>query len=186
MNRIALVIGVVLLMIGCAHISTEQESKEDVAIADTTKSLAVLVQSGMTKIDTSIIYTRYSDYGLVEDLNGDNFPELVTLVANSKTNEIGLRIIDGKDRGNVTMFGAGNEINGMKNLRWIKLMKAVPKGFFIAPTNIDSLTGDVLGIDSIRGIFLRNIAVQVAPQESHSSAIVYWNGTDYSWMHQEF
>ena len=185
MNRISLAIFAVLFMMGCARISTEQQSKDAVEIVETSKSIITSSDSARTKIDTSIDYTRYSDYGLVEDLNGDNYPELVTLVANSKTNEIGLCIVDGKDKGNVTMFGAGNEINGMKNLRWIKSMEAIPKGFFIAPTRFDSVTGDILGVDSAHGLVLKNIAVQVAPKESHSSAIVHWNGTDYSWMHQE-
>ncbi len=135
--------------------------------------------------DTTVNYIRYSEAGLVEDLNGDGFQELVSLVANSKNNQIGVRIVDGKNSGKFHVFGAGNEVDGMTNLLWIGSMNIIPKGFYVAPTLIDSDTGDMLGLDSVKGFLLQTNAIHLLPKKGLSSAIIYWNEHDYSWMHQE-
>ena len=140
--------------------------------------------SYIAKYDTTAEYLMYSESGLVEDFNEDGFQELVSLVANSKNNEIGVRIIDGRISGRQYVFGAGNEVDGLSNHRWIASMELIPKGFYVAPALIDSLTGDKLGLDSANGFILKTNAIRLKPKYGHAGAFIYWDGKDYSWMGQ--
>ncbi|MCF8276704.1 MAG: hypothetical protein K9J17_08220 [Flavobacteriales bacterium] len=172
----------VVIAVGC-HSSNEE--KEPALNETTGISDAKADEGAAIDYDTTVNYTRYSEYGLVEDFNGDGYSELVSLVANSSTNEIGVRIIDGKNAEQLSIFGAGREVNGIANLRWIGSMEFIPEGFYIAPTIIDAQTGDILGSDSINGFYLKTKAIHLLPKHGHSSGIIYWSGSGYAWMHQE-
>ena len=171
----------IALILGCS----QDEEKRTQGNSEANLLSDTIVPRSEVNHDTTVIYKRYSDYGLVEDFNGDQYPESVSLVANSKTNEIGVRIVDGKNSDLVWIFGAGNEFDGTRNLRWIKMMESIPSGFYISPTLFDSISGDIIGLDSAQGFVLQNLAFQVAPEESHVSKVFYWDGTGYSCIHRE-
>ena len=171
----------IALILGCS----QDEEKRTQGNSEANLLSDTIVPRSEVNHDTTVIYKRYSDYGLVEDFNGDQYPESVSLVANSKTNEIGVRIVDGKNSDLVWVFGAGNEFDGTRNLRWIEMMESIPIGFYIAPTLFDSISGDMIGLDSAQGFVLQNLAFQVASEESHVSKVFYWDGTGYSCIHRE-
>ena len=188
LNNVVRIFAVILitLALGCTN-KSQHAGAETASISSSIDSASVerFITEAELNHDTTIIYKRYSDYGLVEDFNGDGYPESVSLVANSKTNEIGVRILDGANPKLVNIYGAGNQFEGGKNLRWIKSLETVPSGFYVAPTLFDSNSGDILGLDSAKGFILKSPAFQLSPAEFHGSKIVYWNGSSYSWIHQE-
>ena len=133
----------------------------------------------------TVRYINYSDEVLVEDLNGDGFPEVVSRVAEPKMNKIGVRVLDGREPDKFTVFGAGNEVDGMTNLLWIGSMKLIPIGETIAATLVDYETGDIIGPDTANQMLLENPAVLFLAKDTHGGGIMYWTGSEYAWMHLE-
>lgn len=136
------------------------------------------------EIDT-VRYINYSEEVLLEDLNGDGFPEVISRVAEPKLNQIGVRVLDGKEPDKFTVFGAGNEVDGQTNLLWIGSMKVIPVGETIAPTLVDGNSGDILGFDTANLVVLQHPAVFFLAKNSHGGGILYWTGTEYAWMNVE-
>ncbi len=175
-----------LSMVSCNDDSKRQESVQNQQFSEEEERPEVeAIKSPKFIQDSTVKYVRYSDNGLVEDFNGDGHPDLVTLVANSKTNEIGVRIVDGSNSEDFKVFGAGIEVQGMTNLRWIESLETIRAGQVIQPTLVNLATGDILGPDTANSIVLRTMAFRLIPKEGHSSGVIYWNETDYYWMHQE-
>lgn len=132
-----------------------------------------------------IEYGQISDEILVEDLDGDGYPEVVSLVSGLTNKQIGVRVLDGKDSNNVVVFGAGNEVDGMTDLSWIEIMNVIPVGDTIAPTLVDQHSGNILGPDESRCTILDNPAISFRQKEVCGGGILYWNGTEYVWLHIE-
>ncbi|MCB9190472.1 MAG: hypothetical protein H6603_09845 [Flavobacteriales bacterium] len=180
-----LLIPLAILLAACADTGSklsEVEEQESHSQADSERSPSIIENEEV--VDT-VRYVNYSEEVLVEDLNGDGFPEVISKVVEPKMNMIGVRVLDGKEPYKFKVFGAGNEVDGMVNLRWIGSMQLIPKGELIAPTLVDSLSGNIIGPDTANQLLLQNPAIFFKPKEVCGGGILYWTGKDYGWMHIE-
>lgn len=162
----------------------DQSVSNDTVRPDTETTSNVYHSESELNTDT-VKYVNYSEEVLVKDLNGDGFPEVISRVAEPKTNRIGIRVLDGKEPDRFTVFGAGNEVDGQTNLLWIGSMKVIPAGETIAPTLVDENSGNILGFDTANLVVLQNPAILFLAKNSRGGGILHWTGTDYAWMHVE-
>jgi hypothetical protein len=73
----------------------------------------------------------------------------------------------------------------MTNLDWIDTFKTIPKGEIIAPTLVDSNTGDIIGDDETQKFKLIGTGIYMHVDESEGGGILYWTGEKYDWYHIE-
>lgn len=119
------------------------------------------------------------------DFNADQKDDFASTVTNLKNGFRGVLIVHSKDKQEYFVFGAGNEIDGMKNLDWIDIFKTVPKGEIIAPTLVDSVTGDILGPDKANEFRLLGNGIFMHVDETEGGGILFWTGDKYDWYHLE-
>ena len=118
---------------------------------------------------------RLSDYinpfYLEADFNGDNRPDIAMVVEQTGTNKKGFVIIH-HGSPSTTIIGAGKDFgNGGDNFDWMDIWRVY------TPEKINP------GVGEAKTVHLRTKAIYVAKSES-SSAVIYWNGTRYTWHHQ--
>jgi len=119
------------------------------------------------------------------DFNADGEDDFASLVTNKKNNFQGVIVIHKGDKHEYFVFGAGQEIDGMENLDWIDIFKVIPKGEIIAPTLVDSNTGDIIGDDETKKFKLIGTGIYMHVDESEGGGIIYWTGDKYNWYHIE-
>lgn len=71
------------------------------------------------------------------------------------------------------------------DLSWIETIEVLPKGEKIYKTEIDSTTGDILGIDSTSYFEIKHQGVQFGVEESGGGMILYWENDSYRWTYIE-
>lgn len=119
------------------------------------------------------------------DFNGDEKEDFAAIVTNVKNGFQGVLIIHNNDKPEYFVFGAGKEINGMKNLEWIDIFKTLPKGEVISPTLVDPETGDILGQDKANEFRLVGNGIFMHVDETEGGGILFWTGEKYNWYHLE-
>jgi hypothetical protein len=119
------------------------------------------------------------------DFNADGKDDFASLVTNQENGFQGVLIIHKGDKHEYLVFGAGQEIYGMTNLDWIDTFKTIPKGEIIAPTLVDSITGDIIGDDETKKFKLIGAGIYMHVDESEGGGILYWTGDKYNWYHIE-
>jgi hypothetical protein len=119
------------------------------------------------------------------DFNGDGEDDFASLVTNQKNGFHGVLIIHKGDKHEYFVFGAGREIYGMTNLNWIDTFKAIPRGEIIAPTLVDSSTGDIIGDDETKKFKLVGTGIYMHVDEADGGGILFWTGDKYEWYHIE-
>lgn len=119
------------------------------------------------------------------DFNADGEDDFASLVTNQKNKFQGVLIIHKGNKDEYFVFGAGQEVDGMKNLNWIDIFKTIPKGETIAPTLVDSNTGDIIGVDETKNFKLIGNGIYMHVDESGGGGILYWTGNKYNWYHLE-
>jgi hypothetical protein len=132
--------------------------------------------------DTFLIDVDNVIYG---DFNADEKEDFASIVTNLENGFQGVLIIHNKINPEYVVFGAGQEINGMKNLDWIDIFRTIPKGEIIAPTLVDSETGDILGEDKAKEFRLLGNGIFMHVDEAEGGGILFWSGDKYEWNHLE-
>jgi hypothetical protein len=132
--------------------------------------------------DSFLIDTDHVMYG---DFNADQTEDFASIVTNRENGFRGVLIIHNKDKQEYFVFGAGQEINGMKNLDWIDIFTTIPKGELIAPTLVDAETGDIIGDDKTKAFRLLGNGIFMHVDEAEGGGILFWTGDKYQWYHVE-
>jgi hypothetical protein len=132
--------------------------------------------------DSLVIDVNHIIYG---DFNADGKDDFASLVTNQKNRFQGVLIVHKGHKNEYSVFGAGQEIDGMKDLSWIDIFNTIPKGETIAPTLMDSITGDILGFDETKNFKLIGTGIYMHVDESEGGGILFWNGNAYNWYHLE-
>ena len=122
---------------------------------------------------------------LYGDFNADQKDDFASKVTNSENGLQGVLIIHNNDQQEYFVFGAGQEINGMKNLDWIETFRTIPKGEVIIPTLVDSETGDIIGDDPTKEFRLLGNGILMGVEEAGGGGILFWSGSGYEWYHIE-
>ncbi|MFC5270626.1 hypothetical protein [Adhaeribacter terreus] len=137
--------GLVLLMIagfsGCQNevkqetISNQIENQPE--IADTSsivpekriESIPDWVSEKMKSLKLDELYqlADFAKPSFIEgNFNNDNLKDVAALIFNKKTFEKGLLILHNGANKEYTVYGAGTEIQGMKDLDWIEIFERIP------------------------------------------------------------
>jgi hypothetical protein len=132
--------------------------------------------------DTFLLDSANVIYG---DFNADQRQDYASKVTNLKNGFQGVMIIHDTDPPTYRVFGAGQEVHGMKNLDWINVFKVLPKGEIIAPTLVDSISGDIIGEDSAKRFKLIGNGIYMHVDEAGGGGILFWTGRTYEWYHLE-
>ncbi len=119
------------------------------------------------------------------DFNGDGKMDFSSVVLNKKDGQVGVIIMHNTKSNLDIVFGAGKEINGSTDLRWIEVFEKILKGKTIAPTLVDEETGDIIGPDEKQNFQLIGDGIYMTVEESHGGGIIFWNGKEYQWYHVE-
>ena len=119
------------------------------------------------------------------DFNADQNEDFASVVKNLDNGFHGVLIVHNNDKLEYFLFGAGNEINGMKDLDWIDIFEIIPKGKIIAPTLVDTETGDIIGPDESQQFRLLGNGIFMHIEEASGGGILYWTGEKYEWCHIE-
>lgn len=125
------------------------------------------------------------DHVIYGDFNADEKEDFASIVTNLENGFQGVLIIHNKDIQEYIVFGAGQEINGMKNLNWIDIFRTIPKGKIIAPTLVDAETGDIIGDDKTKEFRLLGNGIFMHVDEAGGGGILFWTGDKYEWYHLE-
>jgi hypothetical protein len=119
------------------------------------------------------------------DFNADQKEDFASIVTNLKNGFQGVLIIHNNDRQEYLVFGAGQEVNGMKNLDWIDTFRILPKGEIISPTLVDAESGDIIGPDKTKEFRLIGNGIFMHVDEAGGGGILFWTGDRYEWCHLE-
>ena len=157
------------------------EVQEDSLLKETQVELPTFVLNASLPDSLQIDSTKII-YG---DFNADAKEDFASLVTNTSNGLKGVLIVHNTDSVDYALFGAGNEINGMKSLGWIGIFETIPKGENVAPTAVDPETGDILGDDFNNSAQLTGNGIYMHAEESCGGGILYWNNTHYEWLHVE-
>ncbi|UZR95233.1 hypothetical protein [Chondrinema litorale] len=157
------------------------EVQEDSLLKETQVELPTFVLNASLPDSLQIDSTKII-YG---DFNADAKEDFASLVTNTSNGLKGVLIVHNTDTVDYALFGAGNEINGMKSLGWIGIFETIPKGKNVAPTSVDPETGDILGNDFDNSAQLTGNGIYMHAEESCGGGILYWNNTHYEWLHVE-
>ncbi len=201
--------GVILLLIvivsACQNdVKQEAESKEiepqvylaDTPLADTSSLVSekkvsqvpawVFDKMKSIKLDETYQVADFTKPNFVEgNFNGDDLKDVAVLISNKKTSEKGLLILHNGNNKEYFVYGAGIEIQGMKDLDWIQIFERIPKGETVAETLVDEKSGDIIGSDSLNSVKLKNDGIFLHVAESEGGGIVYWDKDKYKWLHIE-
>jgi hypothetical protein len=115
------------------------------------------------------------------DFNADGKGDFASIVTNLENGLKGVLIIHNKEEQEYMVFGAGQEINGMRDLGWIDTFRTMPKGELIAPTMVDSETGDIIGPDMTKEFRLLGNGIFMHVDEAEGGGILFWTGDKYEW-----
>lgn len=119
------------------------------------------------------------------DFNGDGKLDFASVVRNKNDKQIGVLIMHNSNDLDNIVLGAGKEINGSTNLKWIEVFEKIPKGKIVAPTIVDQKTGDIIGPDASQNFKLIGDGIYMTVEESHGGGIIFWDGNKYRWYHVE-
>ena len=122
---------------------------------------------------------------LTGDFNADGRQDFASLVTNLKNGFLGVIVIHNNNRQEYFVFGAGQEINRMKNLDWIDEFRTIPQGQTVAPTLVDEKTGDIIGDDKTKEFRLKGEGLFMHVDEADGGGILFWKGDKYEWYHIE-
>lgn len=125
------------------------------------------------------------DKVVYRDFNADGKDDFASVVTNAVNGLQGVLILHNEDKQEYFVFGAGREVNGMRNLDWIDTFTIIPKGDVIAPTLVDPETGDIIGADETKEFRLLGTGIQMGVEEAGGGGILFWNGAKYEWYHVE-
>jgi hypothetical protein len=183
---------ILLLIVGCAR-STETSS-----VTTDTNEVQLTTEPGKTQVDGNenfpdfVKNTHLPDSFLIDfdnviygDFNADQKEDFASIVTNLENGFQGVLIIHNKDKQEYLVFGAGQEINGMKNLNWIDAFRTMPKGEIIAPTLVHAETGDIIGGDKTKEFRLLGNGIFIHVEEADGGGILFWTGDKYEWYHLE-
>jgi hypothetical protein len=121
---------------------------------------------------------------LIADFNGDSKLDVATLIKNKRNSKIGVLIVN-HSNDKIFVFGAGNEVDNMTDLKWIEVFKTLPTGEIISPTLVDEKTGDIINQDKSKNFQLIGNGIYMAVEESDGGGIIFWNGKEFQWYHIE-
>ena len=188
MKNLILIIILILLTGSCKQ-NSEGNSESKQVKSDTI--LEKIKERGV-KIPDSIFISKFPDSLelisskiLKGDYNGDGKMDFTSMLNNKNDNQKGVIIVHNSDNYEVFIFGAGRKINQSTNLRWIQIFENIPKGEVVAPTLVDSKTGDIMGPDESQNFELIGNGILMDVEETHGGGIIFWNGKKYEWYHVE-
>jgi hypothetical protein len=129
---------------------------------------------------------RLDDQKILEgDFNADLKNDMACLVEQRFSHQKGVLIIHQGPEAEYFLFGAGRMVNGMKDLSWIEVFTTLPRGEEIAPTLVDTLTGDIVGEDASKRFTLVGEGIYMHVDEASGGGILFWTGNKYEWYHLE-
>ena|SRR5687768_4051581 len=161
--------------------ATEAISKPEIAHLDGHENFPDFVKHSDLP-DSVLIDVDKVVYG---DFNADGKDDFASVVTNAVNGFQGVLIIHNNDQQEYFLFGAGQEVNGMRNLDWIETFAIIPKGEVIAPTLVDRETGDIIGADETKQFRLLGDGIQMGVEEAGGGGILFWKGAKYDWYHVE-
>lgn len=125
-----------------------------------------------------------SSFEMHADLNGDAYEDMAVRFW-SKTDSLTGLIIAHGNSSDLFLLGGGEAWSGPINLGWFDELEVIDKGATIAPTLVDSISGDILGSDSRNTILLQTAALKFGVNEACGGGYLYWDGSKYNWMNLE-
>ena len=137
----------------------------------------------LTKVPDSL--KLVADKNLTGDFNGDNKTDFASIVKNKNNQNTGVLIVHNSENQENFVFGAGQEVDNMTDLKWIEIFKIIPKGEIVAPELVDEETGDLMGTDESQNFKLIGNGIFMSVTETHGGGIIFWNGKEYQWYHIE-
>ncbi len=181
-----------ILMSSCSRpTETNQQTKDTVRIETITEPRTGQLD-GHENFPDYVKATKLPDSLLIDadnvifgDFNADGKDDFASKVTNLENGYQGVLIIHNSDNHEYLVFGAGQEINEMTNLDWIDIFKTLPIGEVIAPTLVDSETGDIIGPDETKKFKLIGNGIYMHVDEAGGGGILYWTGDKYQWCHIE-
>jgi hypothetical protein len=183
---------VLVLMTACTRQTETSSVKSDTTEIQLTTEPRTVQVDGQENFPDFVKNTNLPDSFLIDvdnviygDFNADQKEDFASIVTNLENGFQGVLIIHNKDQQEYLVFGAGQEINGMKNLNWIDRFRTIPKGEIIAPTLVDEETGDIIGDDNTKEFRLLGNGIIMHVDEADGGGILFWTGDKYEWYHLE-
>lgn len=190
MKRLEIIL--LILIPACTRPSDTSVTKPDTSARDTPTIQQRAQVDGQEDFPEFVKQLRLPDSLLIDvdhviygDFNADASEDFASVVTNLENGFQGVLIIHNTEPPDFLVFGAGNEINGMTNLRWIDTFQTIQKGEVIAPTLVDEQTGDIIGEDETKQFRLLGEGIFMHVDEAGGGGILFWNGTQYEWYHIE-
>lgn len=181
-----------VLITACTRPTEKTSKKEDTTGIELTNETRTFQTDGQENFPDFVKNTSLPDSFLIDidhviygDFNADGKDDFASIVTNLENGFQGVLIIHNKDKQEYIVFGAGQDINGMKNLDWIDTFRTMPKGELIAPTLVDAETGDIIGPDSTKEFRLLGNGIFMDVDEADGGGILFWTGDKYEWYHLE-
>ncbi|MBO0930722.1 hypothetical protein [Fibrella aquatilis] len=117
------------------------------------------------------------------DFNGDSLEDVALTITEKSTNRKGILLIHKKSN-NIYIFGAGTNFgSGGNNFKWIDRW-GLYNNKTASEAQFDEATGDMIDGKEIK---LNHPGILLEDHEDGafiSGGILYWNGKNYSWIHQ--
>jgi hypothetical protein len=184
---------ILILLTACSRSKeTDSVTTADTTATELTNELSTDQSDKQQNFPDFVNYTNLPDSFLVDvdnviygDFNADEKEDFASIVTNLQNGFQGVLIIHNKQTPEYLVFGAGQEINGMKNLNWIDTFTTLPKGELISPTLVDSATGDIIGPDKTKEFRLLGNGILMHVDEADGGGILFWTGKQYEWYHLE-
>jgi hypothetical protein len=183
---------VLVLMTACTRATETSSVTPDTTEVQLTTEPGTVQVDGQTNFPDFVKNTNLPDTFLIDvdnviygDFNADQKEDFASIVTNLKNGFQGVLIIHNQDQQEYLVFGAGQEINGMKNLDWIDMFSTIPKGEIIAPTLVNEETGDIIGADETKAFRLLGNGIFMHVDEASGGGILFWTGDKYDWYHLE-
>jgi hypothetical protein len=181
-----------VLVTACARPTETTSRTKDTTRVELTTEPGAVQREGQENFPDFVKNTNLPDSFLIDvehviygDFNTDEKDDFASIVTNLKNGFQGVLIIHNKAIQDFIVFGAGQEINEMRDLSWIHTFKTMPKGKLIAPTLVDSETGDIIGPDKTKEFRLLGTGIFMQADEADGGGILFWNGDKYEWYHVE-
>ena len=117
----------ILVLILCFSSCKKQSEKKFESEKEKTElKVEPTIKDDLTKVPDSL--KLVADKNLTGDFNGDNKTDFASIVKNKNNQKTGVLIVHNSENQENFVFGAGQEVDDMTDLKWIEIFKIIPKG----------------------------------------------------------